>query len=82
MAIEVEVKYALGHTYKFKYELSDLFCPNCGQRTVWVEQSVGDYYEGPNHLCRKCNYKFSLPRLDHANDEDKQIIEQITKKIT
>jgi len=75
----VTVKYKLGHSYDFVYELEDLYCPNCGKKSVWVEQGPGDYYEGQTHVCVECNSTFSMPRLhvDHSDENHKQVIEQI-----
>ena len=69
-SVEVAVKYSLGHTIKSTFVLSDLHCPHCGKRSVWIEEGAGDFYEGSTHLCRNCRSHFSLPRLDlKVNDE-------------
>lgn len=36
------------------YDLTKLFCPGCGARTVWVEWGDGDYYQGREHICASC----------------------------
>lgn len=42
-------------------DLTDYFCPNCGKKSVYVEQWEGDYYSGPHHYCISCKFDFSLP---------------------
>jgi hypothetical protein len=45
-----------------KYILdSSIFCPNCGVKTVYVEDHPGDVYEGPLHVCTACNCSFTMP---------------------
>jgi predicted RNA-binding Zn-ribbon protein involved in translation (DUF1610 family) len=58
--IEVTVNYG-NHQYHYEYAKSAYFCPNCGSEEVWVEQSDGDYYQGPNHVCTSCTALFTLP---------------------
>ena len=48
------------HKYEEKYILSELFCPYCGERDVWIEDSPGDYYVGPSHKCLSCDEEFYL----------------------
>ena len=51
-----------GHCmYSEELEKTELFCPNCGKKGVWVEKNEGDFYNGPNYVCIECNYVFSLP---------------------
>ena len=49
-----EVKYELGHSYEETWEKTDSFCPVCGIRNVWVQDSDGDYYQGPEFMCASC----------------------------
>jgi transposase-like protein len=55
------IKYQAGHTLSEVWETTDYFCPRCGKQDVWVEDSPGDYYTGPSHLCKACGADFSLP---------------------
>ncbi len=49
------------HHYFTEYELnSELYCPNCGKKEVWTEQSEGDYYTGATNLCLHCEHYFSI----------------------
>lgn len=48
------------HTYEFTFERTDLYCPYCGTKDVWVDQSAGDYYVGPAYRCQ-CGETFYLP---------------------
>lgn len=41
--------------------LTELYCPNCGKRDVWVEDGDGDYYAGPDYGCKACNHCFNMP---------------------
>ena len=49
------------HTYDFTFLQTSLFCPKCGERDVWDEDSAGDYYVGSEHRCGSCGYEFYLP---------------------
>lgn len=69
----ITINYKAGHSYEETWELSgELFCPHCGKRDVWVEQSGGDYYVGQQHLCSECRWTFYLPTIAEANDENDQ----------
>lgn len=48
------------HHYMDEYQKCDLFCPNCGTRSVWQEQSPGDYYVGEDFICTACNQNFTI----------------------
>lgn len=58
--IDIEVKYyfrgAFSHQYKEVWDKSEDFkyCPNCGNKTVYESQGVGDYYEGTEVICISC----------------------------
>ena len=41
--------------------VTGLFCPLCGKQPVLVEDSEGDYYDGPTHLCTICGETFRGP---------------------
>ncbi len=30
------------------------FCPGCGGEATWVQNSEGDYYNGPTYVCLGC----------------------------
>lgn len=57
-----------------KYKQTNLYCPECGKQTVYVENSEGDYYVGPTHLCVSCDSNFTLPHIGvggmHKKDLD------------
>jgi ssDNA-binding Zn-finger/Zn-ribbon topoisomerase 1 len=57
-----------------KYNKTHLHCPECGKQTVYVENSEGDYYEGPTNLCVSCDSNFTLPHIGvsgmHKKDLD------------
>ena len=48
------------HHYFDEYEKCDLFCPNCGIKEVWQEQSSGDYYVGEDFICVACKHNFTI----------------------
>lgn len=57
---EVTVDYGT-HKYRERWEHSpEIHCVYCGAQSVWVEQSPGDYYCGPGHLCLACDGSFTL----------------------
>ena len=76
--IEFDVKYYhhgdYSHKYPEKWAETDLFCPECGNQTVYVEQSGGDYYVGVEYLCAGCGASFFLPTGVNIsdNEQDKQ----------
>lgn len=77
---DVVVKYKLGHSYSFEYLKDlDMYCPNCGERTVYFEHSVGDYYVGATHVCISCSHSWTIQGPQEANSEDEQVIEQIKR---
>lgn len=76
-------EYPNSHHYLEEYNLDEsLFCPGCSKATVYVEQSGGDYYEGPEHICISCDSTFSLPRGPDKTKEPNTlgIIEQLKTK--
>ena len=48
------------HHYIDDFEKCNLFCPNCGIRSVWQEQSPGDYYVGGEFICTACSHDFTI----------------------
>ncbi len=49
------------HAYNEKWVTTDYFCPNCGKKSVWVEDDPGDYHQGPSYLCTACAHDFTMP---------------------
>lgn len=72
MEAKLKVKYEAGHSYDETWVPTDYHCPRCAAKDVWVEQSEGDYYQGPSHLCRKCGASFALPSGAYVNDKNWQ----------
>lgn len=58
--VTVPVHYRAGHTYVLSLVPADMFCPACAGRTVWVEDSDGDFYQGPTHYCAACGCEFCI----------------------
>lgn len=52
------------HHYIEEFLPCDLFCPNCGYRSVWREQSPGDYYVGQEFICTACAHDFTIQGPD------------------
>lgn len=75
-ATKVVVKYSAGHTSTSWWLRGGLFCPECGAKGVWEEQSDGDYYVGPDYACTTCGAVFTYqgPLTD---DIDVQVIEAL-----
>ena len=66
------------HHYWREYDHDEaLFCPHCGEKTVYVEQGAGDYYVGPTHLCVSCHFSFSLPGGAKSTGTELKIIKQL-----
>ena len=61
-------------------EQTELFCPLCGNKDVWVETTSHDYYMGSEYYCLKCDSKHNL---DSSNKLDikynKAILEALLK---
>lgn len=36
-------------------------CPKCGGKDVYVEFGDGDFYAGPDYICKSCKAVFNLP---------------------
>ena len=73
----MKARYYTNDGSHYDHELSfddEICCPNCGTRNIWKENGDGDYYEGPNHYCKKCQCKFTMPTFD--NDPDWQFVEK------
>lgn len=65
------------HHYITEFDKTSFFCPNCGNKEVWVE-GEGDYYVGPTYLCTSCKEKFYLPsETSKCDDREQQIIRQL-----
>ena len=81
--IKTTVKYPAGHSYSFQYILADCYCPECGSGNdaVWVEDDMGDYYQGPTFVCVDCSSSFTMPYCGDATEMDLQVIDQIKKKM-
>ena len=53
--------YGTSHYYTHGWEHTDFYCPSCGKQEVWVEDGPGDYYAGPDYLCRVCGGGMGCP---------------------
>ncbi len=70
--LEIEITYPNGAVRSERWELSELFCPNCGKRgCVWSEDDPGDYYVGPDYLCLACSTVFEMPSMTVAGLVDR-----------
>ena len=81
--MKVILEFPGSHHYVQEYSLCDgMFCPNCGKMDgIWVEESPGDYYCGPTHVCKYCSNSFtiqgpSLPNIPYIRLAD-QILEGV-----
>jgi len=76
-AIKFEVHYfsqasgqkEFSHKYNEDWMKTELFCPECGNHSVWRENGAGDYYVGERYLCTSCRMGFYLPSTWAAVDE-------------
>lgn len=68
-----------GHHYWSNYEKCDLYCPHCGQKTIWEKQGGGDCYLGVDYVCTSC---VRTHYLENMNSADEKIVEQLRTGIT
>ena len=81
--VNVTVKYDAGHLSSSKWKQGNLYCINCGNQSVWEEQSEGDYYVGPENLCLVCGATFTHQFSGVKNDGTRdQIMNQIKSHLT
>jgi DNA-directed RNA polymerase subunit RPC12/RpoP len=60
--MKVEYKFNdCGPVHSEEVEQTELHCPECGQKTVYVEVGDGDYYQGPTYYCKSCKNEFTMP---------------------
>lgn len=76
--ITFDVKYYKGdgtfsHKYEECWEESDLYCPKCGLKSVYVECGAGDYYDGNKHICINCESTFYLPDSPQPSTDDSDL---------
>jgi len=59
------------HKYRERWQHIQMYCPNCGKRAVWQEDSTGDYYFGERYLCLTCEHSWTIqgPYPPHPSDE-------------
>lgn len=53
-----------------KYNKTDIYCPNCGKQTVWID-TCDDYYSGFTGYCLSCH-------KSHCNANDFYSIDKAT----
>ena len=58
--VTITVTYPAGHSYETTFVECDEFCPNCGERKLWVEAGEGDYYLGPTFTCVACGGDYHI----------------------
>jgi hypothetical protein len=61
--------YELGHTSRRTYDRDDMWCPFCGNKSVWEERGEGDHYLGPNEVCASCGASFHVVCEGHPRKE-------------
>lgn len=68
-----------GSAYNTVYAKSEVYCPHCGEQTVWIS-SCTDYYLGNIGTCTSCEkYHWSAGEFYEA---DKFVIEMLKGEIT
>jgi hypothetical protein len=72
--ITVDVKYERGHTIQMSFVPADVRCITCGESEVWVEDSNGDYYLGPEHFCKSCGSAFYASGGPGDNWQHRQVL--------
>ena len=68
------------HSETWEYR-DDLFCPFCGEETVW-EADDEDYYVGTQFICTACEAFFHLPFSGNRtlDKQDQQRLEELRKE--
>ena len=61
MKVEFYYHDEIDKKFHEEVEQTDLHCPECGQKTVYVEVGLGDYYQGPTYYCKECKNGFTMP---------------------
>jgi hypothetical protein len=54
------------------------YCPNCGEKTVWCEDSSGDCHVGPTYLCLACEEE---GRMWYTEDLCETLYKPVVEKI-
>jgi hypothetical protein len=78
--MKVTLEFGESHHYTREYTQSSGadYCPGCGSiGTLWVENSPGDYYCGPDNICTHCGCSFTIQGPSKAEGAYKSVIEQI-----
>lgn len=70
----------LGHHYITDYEITDLYCPDCGVQDVWEEQGEGDYYVGSHYVCAACGTEHYLD--NSGSEADPKLVNQLKTGVT
>lgn len=71
------------HHYVYSMGKTDLFCPLCGNKEVWVYMGEGDYYQGSEYLCVSCSSSHYLDLSQPCKQEPQfMVIEQLRTGIT
>lgn len=77
----VTVLYPAGHSRKSTYKQTDWYCLKCGKKEVWVEDGIGDIYEGPEYICTSCHTTFTAPNIDFSSQDENCMSVQISKQL-
>ena len=80
MNVHVDVKYKAGHSYPEDWSAGELFCPQCGMKTVWEEQGPGDYYVGSDYLCESCGSVFTIQGPKKGDYTIEQVLQAIRRQ--
>jgi len=54
------ITYSPTNIVENELEETGLYCPNCAAKRVYVEQGIGDYYQGPAYYCTDCSHSFTI----------------------
>lgn len=76
--VKVILEFKNSHHYVHNIEKTDLYCPLCGKREIWVELGQGDYYQGSSYYCTSC---ISHHNLDSSHTEDQEAYINMIKQI-
>lgn len=67
--IEVIKHHRDGVPHTEIYERSEIYCPNCGKQTVWLDTN-DDFYVGKTGLCLSCKHSHNCAGDFMSPDSD------------
>lgn len=72
-------EYKGSHYYEEEFVKNNMFCPLCGQQSLWRQKGEGDYYNGVDYVCINCGATANLDSVHGPldNEADIGVLEQL-----